>query len=112
MKSLLLLLVLMPIAAGAQTISQRGFAEGLATWYPQEAPNDPTHLVADMYVREEVFFKPAPWVQFAAGIDFRANSHDQVEEAWRVDYSGPRPSPSSRVDQAPVGDVDARLVHA
>jgi hypothetical protein len=26
-------------------------------------------------------------MQFAAGLDLRANSHDQVEKGWRVDYS-------------------------
>src|SRR4029079_15163506 len=34
-----------------------------------------------------VFFKPAPWLQFAGGLDVRANSHDQVEDSWRVDFT-------------------------
>ena len=29
--------------------------------------------------------KPAPWMQFAAGLDLRANSHDQVHNSWRLD---------------------------
>jgi hypothetical protein len=84
---LLLLLALAPMAAGAQTVSQRGFVEGVSTLYPQEAPPDFTRFVADLRAREEVFYKPAPWMQFAGGLDFRANSHDQVEDSWRVDYS-------------------------
>ena len=35
--------------------------------------------------KKSCFFKPAPWVQFAAGFVGRANSHDQVERAWRLD---------------------------
>ena len=49
--------------------------------------NDPTRAVGDVLVREEVFFKPAPWMQFAAGLDLRANSHDQVEDVWRLDFA-------------------------
>ena len=81
MKRVLAVCVLMLWAAGssAQTVSQRGFGEGSAFVFPQQAPNDPTHVVGDLLAREEVFFKPAPWLQFAGGLDVRANSHDQVE---------------------------------
>jgi len=79
--------MLAPAVAGAQTLSQRGFVEGAGTLFPQEASNDPTRAVVDLRARSEVFYKPAPWVQFAAGLDLRANSHDQVEKSWRVDYS-------------------------
>jgi hypothetical protein len=75
-----------PGAARAQTISLRGFVEGRAFVFPQDAPNDSTNLVADLLARAEVFAKPAPWIQFAAGLDLRGNSHDQVERAWRVDF--------------------------
>jgi hypothetical protein len=71
--------------AQAQLLSQRGFAEGRLTLFPQDAPADPVNAVADLVLREEVFIKPAPWIRFAAGADLRANSHDQVEPAWRVD---------------------------
>jgi hypothetical protein len=56
-------------------------------FFPQEAPNDPTRGVGDLLAREEVFLKPATWLQFGAGLDLRANSHDQVEDSWRVDVS-------------------------
>jgi hypothetical protein len=85
-KGLLLCLVLLPIAAAAQTVSQRGFAEGTATLFPQRTIQDPTRAVGDLRVRDELFYKPAPWVQFAAGIDVRANSHDQVDDSWALDY--------------------------
>ena len=87
MRILLLAAVLLfPVGVAAQTISQRGFADGTATWFPQRAVNDATRVVGDLRVRDEVFYKPAPWVQFAAGMDFRANSHDQIEDEWDVDY--------------------------
>jgi hypothetical protein len=73
--------------AWAQTVAQRGFVEGRGFFYPQDAPNDPVSLVGDLLAREEVFVKPAPWIQFAAGIDARVNSHDQVDRSWRIDFS-------------------------
>src|SRR5712692_7699263 len=66
----------------AQTISQRGFVEGAALGFPHEAPNDPTRVVGDLLVRDEVFFKPKTWIQFAGGLDLRANSHGQVDKRW------------------------------
>jgi hypothetical protein len=71
----------------AQTVTQRGFVEGRAFAFPQTAPNDRTRLIGDALFREEVFVKPKEWVQFAAGLDLRANSHDQIEDEWRIDFS-------------------------
>jgi len=75
--------------AQAQAISERGFVDGRGVWFPQEAPNDTTRVIGDLLFREEVFLKPTPtpWIQFAAGLDLRANSHDQVEDRWRFDFS-------------------------
>ena len=72
-------------AVGAQTLTQRGFVDGSAVLFPQEALNDPTQVMGDMLARGELIVKPAPWVQFAGGLDLRANSHDQVEDGWRFD---------------------------
>jgi hypothetical protein len=88
--AVLLILVQGPQIAWAQTLSHRGFLEGRGTLFPQEAPNDPTHVVADFIGREELFVKPTTWLQFAGGIDVRANSHDQVEDSWRVDFGDRR----------------------
>jgi hypothetical protein len=71
----------------SQAITQRGFVEARGTLFPLEAPNDPTRAVADLLAREEVFVKPAPWLRFAAGADLRANSHDQVDDCWGVDFT-------------------------
>jgi hypothetical protein len=76
-----------PARADAQTVTQRGFVEPTMFLYPQEAPNDPIQVVADLLAREEVFYKPAGWVQFAAGVDARLASYDQTEESWRVDFA-------------------------
>ena len=70
----------------AQTISQRGFVEGRGTWFPQTAPNDSRRVVGDLLVREEVFVRAADWLRLAGGVDVRANSYDQVEDAWRVRF--------------------------
>jgi hypothetical protein len=78
-------LVLWSAIASAQTVSQRGFVEGRVWFFPETAPNDATQFIGDALWREEVFVKPAGWLQFAAGLDLRANSHDQVESAWRLD---------------------------
>jgi hypothetical protein len=74
-------------AAYAQSVTQRGFIEGRTYLYPQEAPNDDTQVVLDVLAREEAFFKPASWIQFAGGLDLRANTHDQVEDSWRLDFT-------------------------
>jgi len=71
----------------AQTVSQRGFVEGAAIGFPEKAPNDSVQATGDLIVREELFIKPVSWVQFAGGLEIHANSHDQVEETWRIDFS-------------------------
>jgi hypothetical protein len=73
--------------AFAQTISQRGFVDGSFFFFPQDAPNDTSTAIGDLLVREEVVVKPSSWIQFAAGGDFRANSHDQVDADWVPDLS-------------------------
>ena len=65
----------------AQSLTQRGFVEARGTLFPQDAPNDRQNLVGDLRAREEVFFKPAKWVQFAGGVDALVNTHD----AWAAD---------------------------
>ena len=80
-------LILTPIPAAAQSLSQRGFADGRGFFFPQEAVNDPTQAVGDLLVRWEVFGKPTSWLQLAGGVDARANTHGQVEDAWRLDFA-------------------------
>ena len=90
-------LVLLPHVAAAQAVSQRGFVDASLTAYPQDAPNDRTNGVGDLLVREEIFVKPASWIQFAAGADVRANSHGQVDAAVDIgDRDLKRPALSIR----------------
>jgi hypothetical protein len=79
------IVVLLPAAAGAQPIAQRGFIDVRDFLFPQSAPNDARQNVADLLAREEVFLKPAEWFQIAGGLDLRANSHDQVENGFDWD---------------------------
>jgi hypothetical protein len=74
-------------SAIAQTITQRGFVDGTLYLFPEQTLTDRTRVVGDLLVREEAFLKPAPWIQLAGGVDVRANTHDQVEGRWRVDFS-------------------------
>jgi len=83
---LAVLLIAVPQAVAAQTFSQRGFVEGKGWFYPRDAPNDPVNVVGDLLAREDVFIKPASWIQFAAGADLRANSHEQVDRSWHADF--------------------------
>jgi len=79
--------VLLTARAHGQVLSQRGFVEGRLLVFPQEAANDPTRAIGDLLARDEVFVTPVPWLRLAGGIELRGNSHDQVEDSWRVDIS-------------------------
>src|SRR5262252_2191340 len=72
-------------AAAAQIVSQRGFVEGSDTVFAHLVPNDQARQVVDALWREEIFVKPKPWLQFAGGLDFRANTHSQIDTRWRLD---------------------------
>ncbi len=72
-------------SAFAQATTERGFIEGRDTFFPQLVPNDQAHQVGDVLYRQEVFIKPSSWLLLAAGLDFRWNSHDQVDTRWRLD---------------------------
>jgi hypothetical protein len=72
-------------AAGSQRLAQRGFADAYGLAFGQEAPNDPVKAAADFLLREEIFLTPKRWLQVAAGVDVRGNTHDQVADSWRLD---------------------------
>ena len=74
------------VPARAQTLGQRGFVDVRGFLFPQNAPNDPEHAVGEVLVREEAFLKPLPWIQFAAGVDLRADTHDRVHRSWQIDF--------------------------
>jgi hypothetical protein len=74
-------------AARAQSFGERGFIQAGGFFFPDTTQKDPTQVVGDVLVRDEGFVKPANWLQFAAGLDFRANTHDQVDSSWSPDFS-------------------------
>lgn len=85
LRALIALTVLSAGVASAQPVTQRGFVDVGVALFPRDAVNDPTNVVGDVLVRDEVTVRPVPWLQLAAGADVRANSHDQVDRSWRVD---------------------------
>ena len=52
---------------------------------PRRRPTIPPRPLATL-LREELFAKPRPWLRWRRR-DLRLNSHDQVEDDWRVDVS-------------------------
>ena len=78
-------LLVFAATANAQPVSYTGFLEGRGFLFPQEAPNDPERRMFDGLFRNELTVR-ADWFSLVAGIDLRANTHDQVEDEWRLDY--------------------------
>ncbi|HYT76998.1 MAG TPA: hypothetical protein VEL79_19745 [Vicinamibacterales bacterium] len=85
-RALLSLVVILWASSGAaQAVSPSGFVDGSVFGFPQTVPNDATRIVGDALFRNEIVLRPADWFQLAAGLDLRVNSHDQVEDRWRLD---------------------------
>lgn len=80
------LVILYAAAAAAQTATAPGFIEARGLLFPDRAPNDRTRAVSDWLWRQEGVLRPSSWLQFVAGVDLRANTHDQVEDVWRIDW--------------------------
>ena len=78
---LLVILVLL-----SQDYSQRGFVQSQATIYPQEAANDDGHVIGEVQVHHESFYKPWSSVQFAGALDIRTDTHHQTDRDWRFDW--------------------------
>ena len=81
----LALVVLHTALAGAQSFSQRGFVDASALLFPATTPSDSVRAVGDLRVRDEVFVSASSWLRLAAGVEARANSHEQVDARWRLD---------------------------
>jgi hypothetical protein len=78
-----LLVILMLLS---QDYSQRGFVESQATLFPQAAINDSGHVIGEVHLRHESFYKPWPGFQLSGAIDIRTDSHHQTEREWRFDW--------------------------
>ena len=70
----------------AQRATAPGFIETRGLLFPQKGTNDTTQAVSDWLWRQEGVLRPSPWFRLVAGVDLRANTHDQVEDIWRIDW--------------------------
>jgi hypothetical protein len=73
--------------ASAQAFTYRGFVDVRGVLYPQDAPHDARNTIADLVARQEAFFTAAEWLRFAAGLELRASSYNQVAYSWEVDVA-------------------------
>lgn len=94
----LLALLLAAATCSAQTYTQRGFLENRGTFYPQKAPNDSAQAVGESLFRYEGFFTPSKTFQVAGALDFRIDTHHQVERDFH-------PSWQDREIRRPLGEV-------
>src|SRR5262249_50257491 len=97
MRALLILLLAAP-ACGAQTFTQRGFLENRGTLYLERGPHDYTHTVGESLFRYEAFYKPSAAFQLAGALDFRTDTHHQVERDLKLSWR-------DRELQRPLGEV-------
>jgi hypothetical protein len=83
-----LVMLLGRAGVSAQTLSQRGFVEAVATGFPQEAPNGASQALAYLTVREELFARPTavPWIRFALGLELHADTDALVADDWDIDF--------------------------
>lgn len=79
-------------------ITQRGFLENRATFYPQRTATDRARFVGETLFRYESFYKPFSAFQFAGSIDLRIDTHHQVER-------DPKLSWQDRELQRPMGEI-------
>jgi hypothetical protein len=83
---LAVLLLLPALSCLAQDFSQRGFFETWLIGYPQTAPSDRSHAVAEGLFRYEAFYSPDSAWRFSAGIDARTDTHLQDERSWGLSW--------------------------
>src|SRR5579862_3537046 len=70
----------------------------MGTFYPEKAPNDSAQAVGESFVRYESFYTPSQSLQFAGALDFRVDSHRQVERDFDLSWW-------DRETQRPSGEV-------
>jgi len=70
----------------SQDYSQRGFVESQGTFFPQQAANDTAHVIGEVHLRYEGFYKPRSDFQIAGAIDVRNDTHHQTERRGRFDW--------------------------
>ncbi|HET9943650.1 MAG TPA: hypothetical protein VFR05_09930 [Terriglobia bacterium] len=80
MPLLLLLALLLP------DYTQRGFVESWATIYPQKAANDSAHVIGEVQIQYEGFYRPWNSLQISGSLEFRSDTHHQTEREFRLDW--------------------------
>ncbi len=95
---LLLALLLTAATCAAQSYTQRGFLETDGTFYPQEGSNDSSHAVGASLLRYEGFYQRFNALQIAGALDFRTDTHRQVERNLTLSWW-------DREIQRPSGEV-------
>ena len=78
-------LIVLAAGASAQNFTQRGILDFSGVGYPQTAPNDGGLAVGEFLFRYEAFYRLAPGLDVAAGVDARADTHQQT--AYWIHFS-------------------------
>jgi hypothetical protein len=73
-----------PASASAQ-FGQRGYLETTMTLFPQAAPGDSGHAVAEWLLRYEPAWKVTSWLKFQGSVDARTDTHRQVDRTFELD---------------------------
>lgn len=81
-----LLAFLFTLPSAAQNFTERGFLDLHLAAYPQTAPNDASHAIGEALFRYEALYKPRSWLRLNGAFDARADTHREVERAWRRDW--------------------------
>jgi hypothetical protein len=74
-------------AARAQEVTYRGFSEVRVAAYPQITPRDQDRIALEGHVRFESALKAASWLTLVSSVDTRIDNLEQVQRAWRFDFS-------------------------
>jgi len=83
---IILALLLTAAPCFAQTYTQRGFLETRGTLYPQKAINDRAHTIGELLLRYEGFYTASNKLQFSGALDFRTDTHHQVERDFSLSW--------------------------
>src|SRR5262245_8854422 len=94
----ILALFLTTVSCFAQSYTQRGFLETRSTFYPREGFNDSSHAIGESLFRYEGFYKPSQAFQIAGAVDFRSDTHLQVERDFNLSWQ-------NREIRKPLADV-------
>ena len=79
-------ILLAPLLLCAQPFTQRGFLETTALAFPQTAPGDGSHAVAESLMRYEAFYKLGAALRLAGAIEARTDTHHETERTLGLSW--------------------------